>query len=115
MTDKLSDHKRKAVRTEFDANASIERLTGTSDLIRLAAADLRRIGERLNSHPAALEYLGTAAVHIYRSPMLGHVEFLTQTPLGFASETTADEAIKALKSDAMVAYDRKRRTRRSGL
>lgn len=111
-------HEKQALETEFGQRVSVDRKTESSERSQRAAQLLLEAGTLLDplpSQPEALEFLGSCAVHIYKSPMLGQLFFASQHPLGDCREDIAAKAIAALKSDVQVAYGRKRQVKRSGL
>lgn len=113
----MNDHKKLNLETDFGQRVSVERSSAPEGQAAEAAQRLLEIGLSLDPLPqfeGALEYLGSCAVHIFKSHTLDQAFFVTQHPLGNCSEPTADKAMSALRSDLMVAYGRKRATKRSG-
>jgi hypothetical protein len=111
-------HEQLALETEFGQRVSVDREVESSGRTHRASQLLLEAGTLLDplpSQPEALEFLGSCAVHIYKSPMLGQLYFASQHPLGDCREDIAAQAISALRSDVMVAYGRKRQVKRSGL
>jgi len=117
MSDSKLSHEKQSLETEFGQRVSVSRETESSERTRKASQYLLEAGTLLDplpEQPETLEFLGSCAVHIYKSPMLGQLFFATQHPLGNCKEDIADKAISALRSDVQVAYGRKRVVKRSG-
>ena len=108
------DHKTKALNTDFGQKVTVERAEGTNVLIQRAANSYKELGATLNPQPDALQYMGTMIMNIYLAPTIGQAVFVSQLPLGECSEELASKALEALRGDCMVAFGRKRSTRRSG-
>lgn len=62
----------------------------------------------------AAEYLGSAAVHIYRTPHLGTMFFVSQDCLGGTPEDIAGAALSDFRKTIMRNYGRKAGLLRSG-
>lgn len=80
---------------------------------------LRVIGkDYLHPHPAqreALEYVGSAAVHVYVSPVLKQYFYVSQVLMSEVPEVMASQAMTDLRGSLMTSYGRKRPTKRSGI
>jgi hypothetical protein len=114
MADPDSESAKLGLETDFGQRVAVERTFADQEKVKAAVEELHLAGQILNPMPGTVEYLGAAAVHIYKSPMLDQLFFVSQTPLGALSEPIAAKAIESLRSDCMVAYGRKRSVRRSG-
>lgn len=100
--------------TELGQGATVKRTEEKGELPQRMASMLCAIGEELNPLPKNLKYLGSAAVHIYQSEMLGQLFFASQCPLGDTPELVASAAMTDLKGAMMEQYGRARKTKRSG-
>lgn len=108
----------KKLKTDFGINAKVERReVSNKEALAKANGDLKKIGDLLNPiNPEVLEYFGSCAVHIYKSPVLNQVYFVSQiSGLKDVPEVIASEAIGELKGSAMAHYGRRKPKRRSGL
>lgn len=63
----------------------------------------------------ALEYVGSAAVHVYVSPVLKQYFYVSQVLMSEVPEVMASQAITDLRGSLMTSYGRKRPTKRSGI
>lgn len=107
---------KQSVETEFGQKVTVDREENVvTEESQRAAKMLLDAAGTLNPRKDVLEHLGSAAVHVYRSPMLGQLFIMSQLPLGKMSAELGSEAIKALKNDMLAAYGMKRKVRRSGL
>lgn len=75
---------------------------------------LRDIGREMATQLTGYEYCGSACVHIYKSPMIGHVIYLSQTPLEACPEPIAGPAVSDLRNVMLQYYNRKPQRKRSG-
>lgn len=115
MSDKLHPYKKQSFKTDIEVNAKVERHKGSSNLAAQGNRALRSIGSNLNPIPGTVEYIGSAAVHIYKSPMLEQMFFVAQTDtLSECPEHIASKGITDLRGAAMEHYGRRRATKRSG-
>jgi len=111
----MEDHKKQLLETEFGQRATVTREELSSELNTRANQTIRSVGEALNPSPNGLQYLGSAAVHVYQSPVLGQVMFVSQTGcIGHTPEALASKAVHDLKGSLMEQYGKKRRVLRSG-
>lgn len=111
----MSDHKKQNFKTEMGQKATHSTEEIHSELAAQANRIIKELGEELKPNDA-LEYKGSAAIHIYQSPRLGHLFFISQVqPLGSTPEWTASEGFTSLKNEMMKFYKRAPQTRRSGL
>ena len=111
MTDAF---KKQSLETDFGQKVAVVRNKVSGEDAAEAVKLLLRAGNSLNPVPRTLEYMGSMAVHIYKSPALEQVFFISQTPLGHTSEDLASKALTDLRGSAMEAYKRKRQVKRSG-
>lgn len=99
------------VRVERDA-----KLTG--DIAKEAGSNLLTIGQFLAESDHSIKhckYLGSAAVHVYQSEMLGEVFFFTQVnTLCNMNEMIASNAMSELNKRGMEYYSRRIPKKRSG-
>lgn len=101
--------------TEIGQKVAVERHEIQNGLASSLNERLRDIGEAGNPIAKTLEYKGSMACHIYESPVLGQVFFITQTQtMQDVSEITAGNALANLRGDMMAHYGRNRQKKRSG-
>lgn len=111
----MSDHKTQTFNTDLGQKASVERHEVRGKEIEMANHRVMEIGRSLNPMPDHLKYLGSMAVHIYQSEMLGQLFFMSQCQtLGDTPELLASTALTDLKGTAQQFYGRTRQTKRSG-
>lgn len=111
----MSDQKKQNFKTEMGQKAThtTEELSGP--LYAQANRIIKELGQELKPNDV-LEHIGSAAIHIYQSPKLGHLFFISQVqPLGNTPEPSASEAMTKLKNEMMKYYGRNPQVRRSGL
>lgn len=108
-------HKDKIFERDMGQKAKVEReLVGGTGPAR-ANASLLQLGAAVNPKPETLEYLGSGAVHIYKSPILDQLFFISQTEtLGTTPEIVADKALTDLRASFMERYGRTPGRKRSG-
>lgn len=76
---------------------------------------LREIGERINPTNGA-KYLGSYAMHIYASEVLGTMFFIPQCgPLEATPELTASASFEVMRGGLKKFYGRRTSRKRSGL
>lgn len=114
-----TDHKRLLHETEMGQRVHVERERQVrGGPAKEAGKNLLTIGQFLKEHDAGIkhcQYLGSAAVHVYQSEMLGEVFFFTQTnTLCQMPEVTASNALSELMKRSMEYYGRKIPKKRSG-
>jgi len=116
MQEKERDHAKLKLDTQFGQGATVQREDLHGELFRTAHESLSKIGAALNPVPGeALEYKGSAAVHIYQSKNLGQIFFASQVDtLGKTNEVVASKALIDLKNRAMEHYGRRGMRKRSG-
>ena len=108
----LTDHKKILHETEMGQRVSVDRDGNvTRALSDEAHRNLLTIGQFLKENDPGIrhcEYVGSAAVHIYQSEMLGEVFFFTQTStLCGAHEMTASNAWTELGNRMKQYFGRK--------
>lgn len=103
-------------KTDIGQKATVKREDIKNELATRTNAQLRDIGTVLNPiDQDTLKYMGSAAIHVYQSEMLGQLFFAAQTDtLQDMPETLAATAITELKGAMQTFYGRVRRTLRSG-
>lgn len=107
--------KNKVLDTELGQKVSVQREQDQAELARKSNAILRNIGEGLNPLAKNLTYMGSMAMHVYQSEILGQIFFIAQTEtMQNVPEETASAAHQTLKQELMVTYGRVRQTKRSG-
>lgn len=108
----------KKMRDAIGIDAKVEREKAGGEPIRRANRALNDIGDYVQGNVAevgGLEYLGSAAVHIYYARTLDQCVFITQTqPLLDTHERAAGPAFTQLQKDMMSHYGRKTTKIRSG-
>lgn len=101
-----------------DHHAKVIRKDEKSEFIDQAAEALRSIGKAMQSVDAgakACQYVGSMAVHIYKSEVLGEVVFFSQvSTLGQCPEQIASDAISDLSKQGMIHFGRQAPKKRSG-
>lgn len=105
----------KKFNTDIGQKATVQRQDFANELSTKANAALRGIGESVNPVAGSLTYMGSAAVHIYQSEMLGQIFFMSQAQtLGQTDEALASKALNDLRGAMQEHYGRKRQILRSG-
>ncbi len=106
------------MRNEIGINADVERDVSGGEAAKRANRALNDIGDFIhknNPNVADLEYVGSAAVHIYLARVLGEVVYISQTqPLLETEERMAGPAFTDLQKSMMRHYGRKTTKIRSG-
>lgn len=110
----MNEHKKQTFQTEMGQKVNVDRQFGTSEDAKEASKRLHDVGTMLNPIPDVLEYKGTAAIHIYQSPQLGQIFYVSQVGSLKVTELEASNALTELKGSLMEAYGRDRKTKRSG-
>lgn len=112
----FANNKDNTFNTQVGQSATVQRDGVESELGGRANLALRNIGEDLNPlRKQGVNYMGSAALHIYQSEVLGQIFFITQTDtLQDVPEVTASKALENFKGDMMETYGKKRQLRRSG-
>lgn len=114
-TDPFDSNKDKVYLNELGMKARVDRGKFTGDEARTANRTLREMGTQLNPIPETLEYLGSAAFHVYVAPVTGFVQLVSQIdtmqdcPVYYANAAQAN-----FNNDLLEFYTGKRRKRRSG-
>lgn len=101
---------------EMGQKATVQRDDQTGSAAEHANRSLRKIGSELQpeAHKDAV-YLGSAAVHIYQSPILKHLFLISQTDtLQGVHEALAIKAAQDLTKSMQKFYGRRPQTLRSG-
>ena len=110
-------HKEMTFRTELGTKATVrheEMKVEEGNPINRELADL---GLKANPKPDVLSYMGSAAVHIYQSPQLGQLFFISQTqPLAWyrCPEVLAVAAFNHILASMKSMYGHRRTKLRSG-
>lgn len=103
---------------QIGQKARIQRHEKSDGPAKHAAHGLLEIGQFLGEQDAGVrncKYMGSCAVHVYQSEVLGEIFFFTQTQtLCSMPEVTASHAMSQLMKDAMKYYGRKPPEKRSG-
>lgn len=95
-------------------SADVKREDMQSELAAKANKQLREIGDQIKP-VQGIEYVGSAAVHVYKSEIAGNIYFISQVgTLGECNEALAQAAFKDLAGSAMEYFGRKRPVTRSG-
>ena len=106
------------MRDQIGITVDVEREKQANDSVTRANHALCDVGDYIHSNTpsvAQLQYLGSAAVHIYLAPHLDQVVYVTQTgPLRDTPERVAGPAFTQLQRDMMGYYNRKTTKLRSG-
>lgn len=108
----------KKAKNEFGQQVTASREDVQGDLAGRTNSGLRGIGQYIKEETNALkevEYLGSAAVHYYKSPMLGQVFFITQSAtIDNTPEIIVQEGITELRNELLQRYGHKPQRKRSG-
>ena len=100
---------------EVAHKATVEREETTNEKSARAGKALRQIGDDLNFSTEHAKYMGSAAVHIYASEVLGQGFFISQvSTLDECPEPLASTAMSDLQKEAMKFYGRTPGKKRSG-
>lgn len=107
--------KAKLFKTQIGSQSTIERSKESSELGSQSNKKLNEIGEGLNPIPKNLEYLGSAAFHIYYNKTLEQAFFVNQrVTLHKCPELLAHAAVKDLIGGIMEYFGKRRPKLRSG-
>ena len=110
----MDDFKKLDLETQFGQKVDVKRESiSTSDTDK-SNGMLLHAGDLLNPRPDVLTYLGAMAIHVYQSPILEQLFFVSQLPVRNIPEAIAAKAITDLRGSVMEAYGRKRQVKRSG-
>lgn len=106
----------KKFRSQIGIDATVQRETLGGDVGSHGNQKLNEIGEEMNPLPASLTYVGSAAMHIYKSEILNQIYFVDQAgpTLKDCPEYLAQLAAKSLIGTIMESFGRKRPKLRSG-
>lgn len=108
------DNKHLEFNTQIGTKAIVERHSIGGELTEKTTRELQAIGAALKPEKG-LDYLGSIAVHIYKSEALELLAFAEQTAaLGGTPEVVAIRAIETLAGRTQEYYGRKAQERRSG-
>jgi hypothetical protein len=110
-------HEEMIFRDEIGQKATVSREELGPEAAENPNRKLCELGIGLNPKPETLEYKGSAAVHIYQSPILKQLFFVSQTqPLDLyrCPEMLATKAFDDLLGTLKEMYGRKRPKLRSG-
>jgi len=107
-----SDHKKLLHETEMGQRIRVDRDGNVvSELSKEAHRNLLTIGQFLKENDHGIkhcDYIGSAAVHVYQSEILGEIFFFTQTStLCGMNEMTASNAMTELMNRMKQYYGRK--------
>lgn len=114
ITNEILDKK---FQTEIGQKAIVQREDIQNDRtedLRGVLSDIGKNFAEVGAVPKGMEYCGSAAVHIFRAPTLGHVAYVNQLALSSCSEVLAGPAISDLRGAMMNFYGRARQKKRSG-
>lgn len=110
-------HAEMIFRDEIGQKATVTREQLSAEAAEFPNARLLELGISLNPNPEVLEYKGSAAVHIYQSPILEQIFFASQTsPLVVrrCPEILAAKAFDDLLREMKETYGHKVGKLRSG-
>lgn len=106
------------MRDQIGISADVERNKKGDEAALRANRALNDIGDYIHQNTDAvqqLQYLGSAAVHIYMAPTLNQVVYISQVgPLGDCPERVAGPAFTDLQKSMMAHYGRRTTKIRSG-
>lgn len=107
--------KEKTFKRDIGQKAQVQRQEFTGEAVSKANRMLNELGNVLNPVDETLNHVGSAAVHIYQSPVLEQIFFVTQTHgMQRVEEVTASAAFDDLRTALMKTYKRKPGRKRSG-
>lgn len=107
----------KKYRDEIGHKAVVQRESLENDRTDALKEVLKDIGKdaiTVGMIPKGMEYVGSAAVHIYRAPSLGHVAYFNQIALATCPEALAGPAVSDLRGSMLQFYNHNRQKKRSG-
>lgn len=108
------DNQNKKFDAQLKHSANVKREGFSDERGTLAANKLVEVAKILSPRDQ-IEYIGSAAVHIYKSDVAGEIYFAAQTgTLANCPEAIAQAAFKDLAGSAMEHFGRKRPVTRSG-
>lgn len=116
----INDHQKKAYKDQMGQKALVEREDAKGTVPEQGNQKLREIGESfsplISSPTRSYEYVGSAAVHVYRAgEVFKSLDFATQTVTILSlPEHVASTALDALRKDLQAGYGRDPQTLRSG-
>lgn len=87
---------------------------GRMDQLREVLADIGKDLLECGEVPKGMEYVGSAAVHIYTAPTIGAVAYAEQLNLAACPEALAGPAFSTLRGAGLKFYGHKRQIKRSG-
>ncbi len=106
------------VRDQIGITVDVERSKEGGEVMSRANRAINDVGDFIHAEVPqlkGLDYLGSAAVHIYMAPTLNQLVFVSQTqPLLETPERIAGPAFTDLQKSMMAAYGRKQTKVRSG-
>jgi hypothetical protein len=107
---------KKQIDSEVYTKAQIHREELSDKELKMVCNEvLKGLGADLSPNKEAMQYLGSAAIHVYKPKTLDGLMFISQTgTMHSVPENIASKGIEALKNDMMVEYGRRRRLKRSG-
>lgn len=110
----FTENQKKTFDTQLGQGVSVERHDTQNSETKKAAERLKEIGELLR-FTEYVDYKGSFACHIYESPALGQIFYVTQVgTLRGTNELTAAAAVSQLRKDVMTHYGRQPGEKRSG-
>ena len=118
MSDEKKKQQAEAFRSDLGHKASVERWDRSGEDSLNVNFELQKIGQRIKQSNIELkdaEYLGSAAIHYFKTPLLDHPFFVSQAPLGKTPEVLASHGIMDLAGTCQQFYGRDRKTKRSGI
>jgi hypothetical protein len=84
------------------------------DQLREVLQDIGKNMTEVGAVPRGMEYVGSAAVHIFKSPVLGQVAYVNQLALSSCPEALAGPAMTDLRGSAIEYYGHGRQKKKSG-
>ena len=115
----MHEHTKNNFRTDIGQNAEVDRVSTTNTEVLKCNKGLRVLGEQLKKSQPPLreaEYLGSIAVHYYKTPMLSQTFFISQTAtLGKTPEILVQEGITELRNSCLSYFGHNPQLRRSGI
>lgn len=81
------------------------------EVLECIGQDIQKVGTAI---PGGMDYVGSAAVHIYLAPATGTVGYYSQLALGKCPEALAGPAVSDLRNAMLANYGHRRQSKRSG-
>lgn len=111
QTKKFIDELGNQARIERETIENDQLATALKEVLEDIGRDIQNVGREI---PKGMEYVGSAAVHIYRAPVTGMIAYYNQLALGNCPEALAGPAVSDLRNAMLINYGHKPQRKRSG-